>query len=48
VGVLDWNWIGIGLESAVSQKERRTEENLKKYVSEEAEKCGKTWREVNR
>jgi len=36
------------LESAGSQKERETEENLEKGLLEEAGKRGKTWREVNR
>jgi hypothetical protein len=34
------------LESTVSQKERKTEENMENDRFEGAGKCGKTWREV--
>jgi len=36
----------IGLESAGSQKERKTEANCRRTVLGEAGKCGKTWSEV--
>jgi hypothetical protein len=36
------------LESAVSQKRRKTEANLEKDLLEEAGKCNTTWSEIKR